>query len=307
MKLKNTILLALTFAISIPVFSFAETLPTDQNITLDGNKVEIQGYNIDGNNYFKLRDVAALLADSDVSFNVSFNSEKNAVEITRNENYKKLDTDLLIKKDNEVKSQKSYQKVYLDEELTPYDVYLINGNNYFKLRDLGKTLGFYVDFNDDTNTVILKTEKLDAKDLINRTDVKFRSFFTSVKENPKMSLKDKSVLNTEDFIKPLTTITLTTTDESRYAARIEYDKESGKMELTPLMYKIRGSLYFTPYIKLAQDDKTEYYDYKGQVDLNDLLKDFNKDKPFSVTLGYYLDNEKKSSEDFRAVSTLDFN
>ena len=45
--------------------------------------------------------------------------------------------------------------VYLDGKPLSLTAYSIGGNNYFKLRDLGDALGFGVDWNADTMTMIL--------------------------------------------------------------------------------------------------------------------------------------------------------
>jgi hypothetical protein len=50
--------------------------PTASKIYLDGKDVEFTAYNIDGNNYFKLRDVAAAF-----DFGVSWNGEDNTISV----------------------------------------------------------------------------------------------------------------------------------------------------------------------------------------------------------------------------------
>ena len=49
----------------------------------------------------------------------------------------------------------STHKVTLNGESVKLGAYTINGSNYFKLRDLGDALGFGVDWNADTMTMIL--------------------------------------------------------------------------------------------------------------------------------------------------------
>ena len=45
----------------------------------------------------------------------------------------------------------------LDGEEIALDGYIINGNNYYKLRDIGKAIGFDVDFDNASSTVLVKT------------------------------------------------------------------------------------------------------------------------------------------------------
>ena len=47
----------------------------------------------------------------------------------------------------------SSQKVTLDGQAVSLEGYNINGNNYFKLRDLGKAMDFGVTWNNDSRTV----------------------------------------------------------------------------------------------------------------------------------------------------------
>ena len=47
----------------------------------------------------------------------------------------------------------------LDRELTFAAAYNINGNNYYKLRDLGRLIGFAVGWNPVTETVSIDSSK----------------------------------------------------------------------------------------------------------------------------------------------------
>ena len=54
----------------------------NQRVTLDGQQIELTGYNIGGNNYFKLRDIG-----KEVGFNVSWNGDTRTVEIDTTTDY----------------------------------------------------------------------------------------------------------------------------------------------------------------------------------------------------------------------------
>lgn len=69
-----------------------------QPFKLDGESVEIGGYLINQNNYYKLRDLAAILSGTKSQFNVTFNKEKKQIELELGKPYEKLDTDLQAKK-----------------------------------------------------------------------------------------------------------------------------------------------------------------------------------------------------------------
>ena len=129
---------------------------TTQKVKLDGKDVVIYGYNIDGYNYFKLRDLAAVLKDSKAKFGVEY---KDAlVTLTKGADYKVAETD-----QKEVKAMSkgmlTNDKVMVGDKALTATAYKVDDSNYYKLRDLGEALGFGVDFDKATNTVLLMSEK----------------------------------------------------------------------------------------------------------------------------------------------------
>ena len=50
-------------------------------------------------------------------------------------------------------------KIYLDGKEVNFTVYLIDGNNYFKLRDIMKAIDAYVGWDGATSTITLDTSK----------------------------------------------------------------------------------------------------------------------------------------------------
>ena len=56
-------------------------------------------------------------------------------------------------------AQVSSQKIVIDGKSAQIEAYSINGNNYCKLRDVGKAVGFHVSYDALTNTVRIKTSK----------------------------------------------------------------------------------------------------------------------------------------------------
>lgn len=53
----------------------------------------------------------------------------------------------------------SSQKVFVDNREVTIEAYNIAGSNYYKLRDLGDTLGFSVDYDERSNSVMINTDK----------------------------------------------------------------------------------------------------------------------------------------------------
>ena len=53
----------------------------------------------------------------------------------------------------------SSQKVFVDNQEVTIEAYNIAGKNYYKLRDLGDTLGFSVDYDERSDSVVINTDK----------------------------------------------------------------------------------------------------------------------------------------------------
>ncbi len=129
---------------------------SSQNIVVDGEAVELQAYNIDGNNYIKLRDVAAVLNGSAKQFGVIYNGLNKSVVITSGEAY--VGADPVIGEDLSATCVKTTQTVEFDSEIVYLKAYNIGGNNFVKLRDLGALVGFATDYDAETNTAIISTK-----------------------------------------------------------------------------------------------------------------------------------------------------
>ena len=134
---------------------------TTQKVKLDGKDVVIYGYNIDGYNYFKLRDLAAVLKDTKAKFGVEYKDEM--VTLTKGADYKVAETDQKEVK-AESKGMLTNDKVMVGDKALTATAYKVDDSNYYKLRDLGEALGFGVDFDKATNTVLLMSEKEAAKE-----------------------------------------------------------------------------------------------------------------------------------------------
>jgi len=127
-----------------------------QNLTVNGVRRDVEKYNIDGYNYFKLRDLAVLLADTPAQFSVDWDAESNTVLVVTGAAYTPVGGELVQGDDRSATAVKSPQTIRIDEATrTDLPVYNLGGNNFFRLRSLGEALGFQVDFDAETNTAIV--------------------------------------------------------------------------------------------------------------------------------------------------------
>lgn len=155
-KLLPIILTLLLVCIAAPYASAANVVASPQNLSVDGVDADCDKYNIDGSNYFKLRDLAQLLSKTDSRFSISFDEQSNAVAVVSGKEYIPVGGELARGQDHSKTAVVSKQSVLIDgKAVDGLSIYNIGGNNYFKLRDLGNALGFTVDYDADSNTAIV--------------------------------------------------------------------------------------------------------------------------------------------------------
>jgi hypothetical protein len=139
----------------MPVVDVVEetAVVTKQSLTINGDPVSVvAAYNIKGNNYFKLRDVAVLIT----TFNAAYNDTLKAIELTSKTAYVPDGSESKAAPTADAKATISNNAVYLDgadisDKLT---VYKIDGSNYFKLRDFEDVLSLFdVEYDDATKTM----------------------------------------------------------------------------------------------------------------------------------------------------------
>ena len=128
-------------------------------ITVDDAPVGLTAYNINGNNYFKLRDLAALLNGTQAQFQVGWNDAARTIILTTDAAYTAVGGELAKGSSLNQFGVSTDAGIYVDGAPADLGAYNINDNNYFKLRDLGKVLGFNVGWDDATHTVSIMTDQ----------------------------------------------------------------------------------------------------------------------------------------------------
>ncbi|USF27466.1 hypothetical protein N510_002413 [Firmicutes bacterium ASF500] len=128
--------------------------PTNDKLTRDGEVQNPTVYKIGDSNYFKIRDLAAILNGTGKQFSVGYDNEKKSVTATTGQGYAKLDGDLAGPSAGQETAEASSDAIYVNGQKVDAEVYKIGGNNYFKLRDLGKALNFYVGWSQEQGMFI---------------------------------------------------------------------------------------------------------------------------------------------------------
>ena len=140
-----------------------EVQPTAQNLTVNGEKKSTEIYTIDGYNYFKLRDMAALLSGTTSQFSVDFDGARNTIVVKTGAAYESVGGELSIPSESEMRQKAAHtvngaQKVEIDGRQVDLTAFNIGGNNFFKLRDLGDALSFNVDWDGATATMLVSSK-----------------------------------------------------------------------------------------------------------------------------------------------------
>ncbi len=171
MKKSISILLAFLMMLACAVPGFAATddaaaadftcVATSQNLTVNGEAKDTEVYNIDGYNYFQLRDIAALLNGTNSQFSVGYDEATRTVSVTTGEAYAPTGDELATGTDKSGTAVKSSQTVMIDGEVADLSAYNLGGNNFFQLRELGKALKFYVHYDADTRTMLVDEQDED--------------------------------------------------------------------------------------------------------------------------------------------------
>ena len=124
-----------------------------QTVCLDGLKYDTVAYNIDDNNYFKLRDIAKILDGTIKSFDIEYDAATNSIDMLSFYDYAAAGGELTPGDGAERTALSSSVFVTLDGVPIKATCYNIEGNNYFKLRDITDALDCRVEWDNSTQMI----------------------------------------------------------------------------------------------------------------------------------------------------------
>ncbi len=127
-----------------------------QKLTVNDAEQNVEAYNIGGANFFKLRDLAALLKGTSAQFNVDYDAARNTVVITKGASYAGEAGSVFA--DRSASAVISPQTVEIDGQVVALTAYNIGGNNFFGLRELSEILGYGVSYDEATNTARIESK-----------------------------------------------------------------------------------------------------------------------------------------------------
>lgn len=174
MKKKFAVIFAAMMAFSaVPAYAAVSAAPTASKVLVNGTAKAFEAYNIQNNNYFKLRDIAYVLNGTDAAFSVGWDAAANAVALDTSGEYAPTGNEMKVSgsttKKNAVESNSA---ILVNGAKAALKAYNIDGNNYFKLRDLGTALGFDVGWDNASQTISITAGAAAAATTKPETDTK---------------------------------------------------------------------------------------------------------------------------------------
>lgn len=141
--------------------------------TANGKKLEMkvndatvvfEAYEINGNNYMKLRDLAQALTNTDKHFDVTWDNNKKVINLVSGTAYTSVGGELPYNQEQAPDFAAKTQTATLNTSMICVDgkevsltAYNIEGNTYFKLRDIAGTFDFGVTYDNTTKAVGVDT------------------------------------------------------------------------------------------------------------------------------------------------------
>ncbi|MDR1558767.1 MAG: hypothetical protein LBS84_03530 [Clostridiales bacterium] len=162
--LRGSIAAALLITFIFPAaqaFAAISAVPTSSTVLVDGESKTFDSYNINGFNYFKLRDIAYVLNGTSKQFAVDWDANNNAMTLRPGTIYYVTGDEMASKGTGAKSAVLSQQKVFLAGNVNQIGIeaYNIDGYNYFKLRDIGVVLDIGIGWDDAKNTISIDSAK----------------------------------------------------------------------------------------------------------------------------------------------------
>ncbi len=148
----------------------AKAIPVSQEVSLDGHTEKMQGYNIDGYTYFRLRDMAEQVTehiiDSNHHFGISYNDDTKKINLIRPMDYESLreGEPYMIGSEIEIGIPAEGQFTINDNDLGKYAPkgYVIDGYTFYKMRDFALMMSLDIEWNEGERVIEITSIQDDA-------------------------------------------------------------------------------------------------------------------------------------------------
>ncbi|MBE6034577.1 MAG: hypothetical protein E7222_07725 [Clostridiales bacterium] len=155
---KSTVNTATTTEKASDIVKTTMAKSTASTVIVNGKNVAFEAYNIGGNNYFKLRDLAQVVSGSKKQFEVGWDNTNKAINLLSGKTYTSVGGELAKGDGISKTATVSTATIYKDGAVVSLTAYTINGNNYFKLRDIAKAFNIGVTYDNATKNIGINTD-----------------------------------------------------------------------------------------------------------------------------------------------------
>jgi len=131
--------------------------PSKATLILNGQEMPISAYMISSSHYFKLRDIAFLLSGTGSQFEVLWNTEDRTIDLISGVPYTPEGNEMNLDAEGARPYRPTPSELYFNGVLHEFRSYIIDGYNYFRLRDMAGLIGFNVGWTESTRTVTITT------------------------------------------------------------------------------------------------------------------------------------------------------
>ena len=145
------------FSMAAEVRSSFSVNSNKSKVLVNGELTNFEAYNIDGFNYFKLRDIAKVVNGTNKQFNVTWDGSVGAINLLSGKSYVATGTELVMGDGAQKTAFFNSSSIYKDGKRIILGAFTINDNNFFKLRDLCQTFDIGVTWDAATSTIGIDT------------------------------------------------------------------------------------------------------------------------------------------------------
>lgn len=132
--------------------------PSTAKLSINGTQYELAGFNVNNANYYKIRDIAMLMSTTTSRFNVVWDPELNGISILTNQKYTIIGGELENQSYNTLDISETSAPIFVNGFEKDMQAYTINGNTYFKIRDIADVAQFTVDWDSATETIVIRSK-----------------------------------------------------------------------------------------------------------------------------------------------------
>ena len=136
-----------------------EAIRSKMKLIIDGEPVNLQAYNIDGSNFFRLRDLAFVLMNTEKEFAVAWDLEDKTISISKSSDYSPVGGEMEVKGKLSGEGKRNIFPIIINDEEKKIGAYNVDDNTYFKLRDLAMEIDFGLTWDAITKTISIETSE----------------------------------------------------------------------------------------------------------------------------------------------------